>query len=66
MDGYWKFLDEMSESNPDEYKKFISKQMDEMKEDKEKEKAEETKKHTIKSTPSFSVKILIARKVENK
>jgi hypothetical protein len=38
--------------------------MDEMKQDKEKEKEEETKKHTIKSIPSFAVRILVARKVD--
>jgi hypothetical protein len=38
--------------------------MDEMKQDKEKEKEEETKKRTIKSIPSFVMKILVARKVD--
>jgi hypothetical protein len=35
MEGYWKMLDNMSSNNPDEYKKFVESQMNEMKEAKE-------------------------------
>ncbi len=44
VNGFWKFLDELSQSNPDEYKKFIDGQMKEMKEEVVKEKEEEVKK----------------------
>ena len=33
MEGYWKMLDNMNESDPEGYKKFIDGQMKEMKDD---------------------------------
>ena len=47
MEGFWKFLDNLAETNPDEYKKFIEGQMTEMKQEVTKEKEEEVKKQTI-------------------
>ena len=61
--GFWKFLDNLHESSPEEYKKFIDEQMQEMKSTIGKEKEEETKKQTIESTAAFCMRILIARKV---
>jgi len=42
MEGYWKMLDNMHQSSPDEYTKFIGDQMTEMKSTNkiEREKAE--------------------------
>ena len=37
MTGFWKFLDNMAESNPEEYKKFIDGQMTDMKEELKKD-----------------------------
>ena len=56
-------LDDMAEKDPEEYKKFISSQMAEMKEEVAKEKKEEEKAQIITSEPSFSVRIYTARKV---
>ena len=38
MSGFWKFLDNLAESSPEEYNKFIQGQMSEMKEEIHKEK----------------------------
>lgn len=43
MQGYWKMLDNMSESSPEEYKKFIDEQMKDMSSEIKKEKEEEIK-----------------------
>jgi hypothetical protein len=66
MEGFWKFLDNLSESNPDEYKKYIEGQMEEMKTETAKEKEQETKLLTVTSEPGFCIKALIARRVEEK
>ncbi len=39
----WKMLDDMAESNPDKYKKFIDEQMKEMKQEINREKEVEAK-----------------------
>jgi hypothetical protein len=43
MEQMWKYLDNMAESNPDEYKKLIDEQMKEMKQEVDKEKEAEKK-----------------------
>lgn len=44
MEGFWKMLNGMHDSNPEEYKKFIDGQMKGMNEEMEKQrKAEEEK-----------------------
>ena len=44
MEGYWKMLDNMAESKPEEYDKYIAEQMTEMKaHDAEENKREEMK-----------------------
>ena len=65
MEGYWKMLDEMAGSNPDEYSKFIDKQMSEMKEfDKEETKKEEIK-FSIQSQPYFAFCVRPAKILEH-
>ena len=66
MEGFWKYLDNMADSSPDEYQKFIDEQMKDMKEEVKKEKDQEEKTQTIQSEPGFCIKMLIARKVEEK
>lgn len=66
VNGFWKFLDNLADSSPEDYKKFIEEQMKDMKQDVAKEKEEEVKKQTIVSEPAFCMKALIARKVEGK
>lgn len=66
MEGFWKFLDNMAESDPDQYKKFIDEQMKDMKKEIKKEKEEEVKQQTIQSTPAFCIKALVARIVDSK
>ena len=66
MSGFWKFLDNLSESSPEEYNKFIQGQMSEMKEELKKEKDVETKNYTINSSPAFCMKVLVARKLDKK
>lgn len=41
MENMWKYLDDLSQNNPDEYKKFISSQMEEMKHEIKKDKEKE-------------------------
>lgn len=64
VEGFWKFLDNLHESSPEEYKQFIDNQMKDMKEDLGQEQKEEIKKQTIKSKPAFCMKVLVARKVD--
>ena len=47
MEGYWKMLDNMHQSDPGEYKKFIGTQMTEMKEVTAKEREESEAKFNI-------------------
>ena len=47
MESMWKFLDNMAETDPEEYKRFIGQQMSEMKEEVGKEKEAEKKSQTI-------------------
>ena len=49
MEGFWKFLDNMAESNPEEYKKYIDESMADMKSEIQKEKDQEVKTQTITS-----------------
>jgi hypothetical protein len=64
MEGYWKMLDNMNEKDPDQYKKFIDSQMDEMKEYREEEQREEQVKRTINSDPYFCFSIRPAKLVD--
>ena len=64
MDGFWKFLDNMAESDPEEYQKFIDGQMKEMKTEMKKEEEKEIQELTIKSQPSFCMKTLVYKKVD--
>ena len=66
MEQMWKYLDNMAESNPDEYKKLIDEQMKEMKQEVDKEKEAEKKAQTIQSEPAFCIKFLVAKKIEEK
>ena len=54
MEGYWKMLDNMAGSNPEEYKKFIDKNMEEMKQHDQEETKREELQWSIQSTPYFS------------
>ena len=47
MEGYWKMLDNMSENDPNQYKKFIDEQKKEMEEYTKMEEKEKDKKNTI-------------------
>lgn len=47
MEGYWKMLDNMSENDPNQYKKFIDEQKKEMEEYTKIEEKEKDKKNTI-------------------
>eukprot|EP00347_Sterkiella_histriomuscorum_P009421 403341278 len=64
VSGFWKFLDNLQQSSPEEYKKFIDEQMTEMKTEISKEKDEEVKKQTITSNPGFCMKALVAKRVD--
>ena len=65
-------LDNMSNNNPDEYKKFVESQMGDMKQAKEEEEKLEQKKNTITSTAyfNFSVRpatlVVPSKKIEKK
>ena len=65
MEGYWKMLDGMADSNPEEYKQFIDKQMDEMRTfDREETKKEESK-WSIQSQPYFAFSVKPAKILEH-
>ena len=65
MEGYWKMLDNMAQSSPEEYNQFISKNMEEMKEfDREETKREEVS-WTIESTPYFAFSVKPAKIYEH-
>jgi hypothetical protein len=66
MEGYWKMLDNMNDKDPEQYKKFIDQQMDEMKEYREEEQRDEQLKRTINSDPYFCFSIRPARLVDQK
>jgi hypothetical protein len=53
MEGMWKMMDEMHQNNPDEYRKYVDKNMTEMKAHHVEEKKVEDKKHTINSQSYF-------------
>ena len=57
MEGYWKMLDEMSAGNPEEYKKFVDGQMEEMRAYDREETKKEEKKWEISSTPYFAFSV---------
>lgn len=47
MEGFWKFLDNMAESNPDEYNNYIKGQMTDMKQEMGKEEEQKAKQNTV-------------------
>lgn len=63
MEGYWKMLDNMNESNPDQYKKFIDDQMGEMKDHMSEEEKAAQLKSTINSDAYFSFSVRPTRLV---
>ena len=63
LQGYWKMLNGMAESTPDDYKKFIDKQMGEMNDHYAEERKKEMEKFTVDSTPHFCFSIKVARVV---
>ncbi len=54
MEGYWKMLDEMAAGDPEEYKKYVGKQMQEMHAYDAEETKKEEEKYSITSTPYFA------------
>ena len=65
MEGYWKMLDSMAQSSPEEYDQFIKKNMEEMKSmDAEEQKREEVN-WTIESTPYFAFSVKPAKIYEH-
>ena len=65
MEGYWKMLDSMHQSSPEEYDQFIKKNMEEMKTfDAEEQKREEVS-WTIESTPYFAFSVKPAKIYEH-
>lgn len=64
MEGYWKMLDNMNESDPSAYKKHIDEQMKDMKEHKNQEYLEGLKQKTITSNPYFSFSVRPAKLVD--
>jgi hypothetical protein len=57
MEGMWKMMDEMHTNDPEEYKKYVDKNMTEMKDHNAKEKVQEDKKSTINSEAYFTLSI---------
>lgn len=66
MEEMWKMLDTMAQNDPGEYKRFIDKQMSEMKQEISKEKEAEDKQRTIVSTAAFSIKAMVAKVIDEK
>lgn len=65
MEGYWKMLDNMAESKPEEYDKFIKDQMSEMKAHDAEENKREEMKWSIQSEPYFAFSVLPAKILEH-
>ena len=65
MEGYWKMLDNMAESKPEEYDKFIKEQMTEMKQFDQEENKREEIKWSIQSEPYFAFSVLPAKILEH-
>ena len=63
MEGFWKMLNGMADSSPEEYKTYISGQMKEMEDAFEKERKAEEEKFTVESQPHFCFSIKPARLV---
>lgn len=57
MEGMWKMMDEMSQNDPEEYKKFVDGNMREMQDSQKEEKLKIDKANTIVSTPYFQFSI---------
>lgn len=53
IENFWKYLDDLSEKDPEEYKKFISQQMKKGLNQEQKDKKEEEKKSLILKPKSF-------------
>ena len=64
MEGYWKMLDQMAEGSPEEYKKYVDKQMGEMHQYDAKETKREEEKWTITSEPYFAFCVRPAKILE--
>lgn len=54
----WKMLDDMANSDPDQYKKFIEKNMKEGFEDAKQKKEEKEKPFKVKVRPGFSINMV--------
>ena len=61
LEGYWKMLDNMADSKPEEYDKFIADQMTEMKAHDQEENKREEMKWSIQSEPYFAFSVLPAK-----
>lgn len=64
MEGYWKMLDEMATGDPEEYKKYVGKQMQEMHQYDAEETKKEEDKYSITSTPYFAFCVRPAKILE--
>ena len=61
MEGFWKMLNGMAESTPEEYKTYIDSQMKEMEATYEKERKAEEERFNVESQPHFCFCIKPAR-----
>lgn len=66
MENFWKYLDDLSTQNPEEYKKFISEQMKKGLNQKMEEKKDETKEILLKPKTFISLRFKISKIMKEK
>ena len=66
MGNFWKYLDDMSTENPEEYKKFISEQMKKGLNQKIEDKKDETKEIFLKSKTFLCLRFKISKILKEK